>query len=399
LSSWVQAQFLKYWIPGRDLAIDECMIRFTGRSHDIMTIPSKPIPTGYKVWAVAQKGYILSWLWHSKGTGPRGIGKVPCALGCNKTAATVPHLLGLLPKRTTESPYIVWLDNLFSSTKLFRYLRQLGYGATGTARTNSGICAEFVNRKQVDKKKDDIPWGTLYSAPTADNNINQHAWKDNALVLFLSTTHPIPGPDQLIIRNRKRPSKTSTSAKTARKPFGSEPTKNLPIPKFVDDYNHYMGQVDQADQLRASNPGLRRVRRGGWHALWNFIFNVTLVNSFLLSDYKKVRQFRVDLQKALLARGARIPGKYQKPAITARPHPELQCHELRSQLPLRYCSVCTDPPNRKRKRPVLDEISGNSQSKKAQKRKKTTFGCITCDVAICKDGECFKKHYNTTNVS
>ena len=56
----MQAQFLKYWIPGRDLAIDECMIRFTGRSHDIMTIPSKPIPTGYKVWAVAQKGYILS---------------------------------------------------------------------------------------------------------------------------------------------------------------------------------------------------------------------------------------------------------------------------------------------------------------------------------------------------
>jgi len=110
-----------------------------------MTIPSKPIPTGYKVWAVAQKGYILSWLWHSKGTGPLGIGKVPCALGCNKTAATVPYLLGLLHKRPKESPYIVWLDNLFSSTKLFEYLRQLGYGATSTACTNSGICTEFVS--------------------------------------------------------------------------------------------------------------------------------------------------------------------------------------------------------------------------------------------------------------
>jgi len=81
---------------------------------------------------------------------------------------------------------------------------------------------------------------------------------------------------------------TSTSAKTARQPFGSDPEKDLPIPKFVDDYNHFMGYVDQADQLRASNPGLRRIRRGGWHALWNFIFNVTLVNSFLLSDYSKV---------------------------------------------------------------------------------------------------------------
>jgi hypothetical protein len=75
---------------------------------------------------------------------------VPCALSYNKTAATVPYLLGLLLKRPQESLYIVWLDNLFSSTKLFGYLRQIGYGATGTARTNSGICAEFIGRKQTD---------------------------------------------------------------------------------------------------------------------------------------------------------------------------------------------------------------------------------------------------------
>lgn len=251
-----------------------------------MTIPSKPIPTGYKVWAVAQKGFIFSWLWHSKGSGLVGV-KVPKALGRNKTAATVPYLLQLLPKRPKESPYVVWLDNLFSSTKLFGYLRELGFGATGTARTNSGICADFVAKKQVDAKKDDIPWGTLYSKPTISNNVVQSAWKDNALVLFLSTTHET-GPDQLVIRHRKRPATTSTSAKTARQAFGPDSEKDLPIPKFVDDYNHYMGYVDQADQLRASNPGLRRIKHGGWHALWNFIFNVTLVNSFLLSDYKTV---------------------------------------------------------------------------------------------------------------
>jgi hypothetical protein len=71
-----------------------------------MTIPSKPIPTGYKVWAVAQKGFIFSWLWHSKGSGLVGV-KVPKALGRNKTAAIVPYLLQLLPKRPKESPYVV----------------------------------------------------------------------------------------------------------------------------------------------------------------------------------------------------------------------------------------------------------------------------------------------------
>jgi hypothetical protein len=313
---------------------------------------------------------------------------VPQALGQNKTAATVPFLLQLLPSRPLDSPYVVWLDNLFSSTKLFAYLRELGYGATGTARTNSGICADFVARKQIDKKKDSIPWGTLYSAPTIDNNVLQYAWKDNALVLFLSTTHDSKH-EQLVIRHRKRPSKTSSSAKTARIPFGSEPSKDLPIPKFVDDYNDHMGQVDQADQLRATNPGLRRVVRGGWHALWNFIFNVTLVNSFLLSDYTKVRRFRIDLQKALFERCHQI--SEQQRTFEARSNLERQ-HHLKSGLPLRYCSVCEDPPSQKRKRSILGEIPGNSRSTKAQKRRKTTFGCKECGSALCKDGNCFGIH-------
>ncbi len=93
------------------------------------------------------------------------------ALRQNKTAVIVPFLLQLLPPRPLDSPYIVWLDNLFSSTKLFAYLRELDYSATNTARTNSSICADFIARKQIDKKNDNIPWDTLYSALTIDNNV------------------------------------------------------------------------------------------------------------------------------------------------------------------------------------------------------------------------------------
>jgi hypothetical protein len=79
-----------------------------------------------------------------------GIQKILKELGKNKTTATVLHLLKLLPKRPLDLLYIVWLDNLFSSTKLFGYLQDQGYGATGTARTNSGVCADFVAKKQAD---------------------------------------------------------------------------------------------------------------------------------------------------------------------------------------------------------------------------------------------------------
>ncbi|KAJ0119381.1 Kinesin-like protein [Fusarium oxysporum f. sp. albedinis] len=43
-----------FYIPGTSIAVDECMVRFLGRSLETTTIPSKPIPTGFKVWTVAQ---------------------------------------------------------------------------------------------------------------------------------------------------------------------------------------------------------------------------------------------------------------------------------------------------------------------------------------------------------
>ena len=57
------------------------------------------------------------------------------------------------------------------------------------------------------------------------------------------------------------------------------------------------------------------------------IFNVTLVNSFLLSDHKEVRRFRVDLQKALLGRSARIQPK-RLLALGPISDPEIQHREL-----------------------------------------------------------------------
>jgi hypothetical protein len=132
----------------------------------------------------------------------------------------------------------------------------------------------------------------------------QTAWKDNNLVLFLSTIHyPVElAPDivriqqaitkpgnligqELIVQDCRQPRATSTAAKSVQAEFGNAIQKNLAIPCVIDKYNHKMGQVDLADQYRAGNPGLRRIRRGGWHALWRFIYNTVLVNSYLLSSW------------------------------------------------------------------------------------------------------------------
>jgi hypothetical protein len=128
------------------------MERFTGRSFDIVTIPSKLIATGYKVWAVAQLGYILSVIYHRNGKGPVG-SQAPKGSQINPTQSVVVNLLQRLPKPPIGPTfrYCVWLDNLFVSTTLLSYLRKLGYGAAGTARTNSGICKDFVAKKKAEQ--------------------------------------------------------------------------------------------------------------------------------------------------------------------------------------------------------------------------------------------------------
>ena len=41
------------------------MITFTGRIDHTIKIKNKPIAQGFKVWYLAEKGYIWSCLWHS----------------------------------------------------------------------------------------------------------------------------------------------------------------------------------------------------------------------------------------------------------------------------------------------------------------------------------------------
>ncbi|KFA51173.1 hypothetical protein S40293_10265 [Stachybotrys chartarum IBT 40293] len=66
----------------------------------------------------------------------------------NPTQAVVVALVSQLPPDT----YHIFLDNLFLSPDLFRALRILGAGATGTCRTNCGLYRDIVIAKEDDRK-------------------------------------------------------------------------------------------------------------------------------------------------------------------------------------------------------------------------------------------------------
>ena len=97
-----------------------------GCASEIVNIPSKPTPEGFKIWVLANEGYILDQLWHAKGDK-----KGPIDLdtsftedeGFSKTQVVV---LDLLLQEDNDkqclyplNKHIVWLDNLFTSVKLF----------------------------------------------------------------------------------------------------------------------------------------------------------------------------------------------------------------------------------------------------------------------------------------
>ena len=164
-SDHMQAVAAEIFVPGSHLAVDECMIRYTGRSNETTLVKGKPDPLGLKIWAIAQQGFFIRWLWPIKeakygavgielpppksstqGRGGRGggrgrgaakaAGKKPATedkpIALNSTQSVVVALANMLPKAT----YHVFVDNLFSSSDLFCSLRKHDHGATGTAHPN-----------------------------------------------------------------------------------------------------------------------------------------------------------------------------------------------------------------------------------------------------------------------
>jgi hypothetical protein len=65
-SQHIQKVSAELFIPGTNLTVDECMIPFTGRSKETTVVKNKPTPLGFKIWAIAQHGFFMHWLWHLK---------------------------------------------------------------------------------------------------------------------------------------------------------------------------------------------------------------------------------------------------------------------------------------------------------------------------------------------
>ena len=131
-------------------------VRCFGRTNHSYRMPHKPIKQGYKIFALAERGYVFAIAWTSKLWGIMELFKYP---GLSPTASMVLNLITKLPrlptraegseKRGPEVNYSIYMDNFFTSIPLFKELRHIGCGACGTARQK----ASFIPKALAELKE------------------------------------------------------------------------------------------------------------------------------------------------------------------------------------------------------------------------------------------------------
>jgi hypothetical protein len=226
----------------------------------------------------------------------------------------------------------------------------------------------------------------------------------------MSTVH---NGKETVITARRRPAATSSGARQIQKIFGNDVVKKLPILDFIDKYNHYMGGVDIADQLR-SYFTTQRVHCKTWKPLFHFLIDTAVINSYRLSSYYNItgyiyghKKFRKDLRDQLFKHSQR----HRKPPILHKSSSNLifkpiKEHKLEMLGPKQLsCAECCQAGRKSeiahmgRRKPLAD-LSNNTTMKSRDggewKRRKraprTKYGCSVCRIPLCTAARCWDSH-------
>lgn len=137
LNKHLHILFKKYWTTRTYFTVDKTIQRFIGRFKETVNIPIKLEPEKFKIWVLANSGYVLDWMYHVKRDNNRLVDLDEFWIknwDFSKTQAVVFNLLAQ-HDIFNNYQYMVWLDNLFTSAQLLIELLAKRFGAAGMVRT------------------------------------------------------------------------------------------------------------------------------------------------------------------------------------------------------------------------------------------------------------------------
>jgi hypothetical protein len=348
-------------------------------------MPSKPIKQGYKIYGIADHGYLYNFIWSSRQKGLQDIVLQP---DLTKTGCLVKNLALSLPRRHLS----IYIDNYFTSIPLFSVLRACQFSATGTTRPYKELPPELKELKERFSTK--LPWNTLL-AKVVDNTLCL-AWQDNNIVLALSNIHTVHNTDDFREKVRKRPVAISTNTRIVRTVFGEESTKELCIPRFIDDYNHYIGGVDLANQFREAYK-VHRTSQRNWWPLFYWLIDIACINTYRLYQLYTVQQgerplaykeFRIELYQKLLNYSSQAKLYHLRVGLGGKRlfGPEFQyLHYWEKRTTRTSCTWCLYEAR-------CNKVLGKGVVKGQAKR--SEVGCIFCKVPLCKEGQCWARYHS-----
>ena len=123
------------------------MVQYCGRLLYTYKMPKMPISEGYKIFALAEHGYLYSFIWSSH---VKGMQKdIILRPGLTPTGSLVRALANTLPRHGIT----LYLDNYFILVPLFKELRLCQLGAVGTTQPHALFPIELSEIKSKFSKK------------------------------------------------------------------------------------------------------------------------------------------------------------------------------------------------------------------------------------------------------
>jgi hypothetical protein len=334
--------FKETYRPNKNLAIDEAMIKWTGRLSYKQYLPAKPIKRGIKVWmrCDAENAFLTDfniYLGKSESVSENGLGH---------------DVVSTLSRDLVGKNFHLYFDNYFTSVKLLEDLLSDKIYACGTVRVNRrGFPTDLKGRLRLQRGQSKV---------RQRGNLTAFVWQDKKSVAFLSTMCD-PRTEVPVTRRHGRQ------------------ILQLTQPLGANEYNKYMNGVDRHDQLRLKYP-LGRDSKKAWKYIFFFLMNCAVVNAFILFSTTSRRQnsrkrfthvdFRMELVHHLIAGFSGRKRKASENILTVHQAENHAGHES------------THMGNKRRCRIHMNK----------KERKETVYGCKVCKVHLCKDGCHFTYH-------
>ena len=308
-------------IPYKNVCIDESLFLWKGRLAFKQFIPTKRHRFGIKVFVICdcQTGVVLDFIVYA---GSSTEFKLDKNLG--KSGSVVMTLM----KPYLNKGHSLFLDNWYTSPRLFEKLHEFKTGACGTVRKNRLGPVKFSQLT-----KGDFDYNNT-------NILMALKWQDRREVIILSTIHK-----PKMFPTRKNDWKTQ---------------KVIAKPECIIDFNENMGSVDKTDMQISFIECVRKTAK--WYKKFFFhLLDLSTLNAYILFKVKhknaiQFGDFRTELIRQLIERYAEPNHPIGRPIIgdnpirlTARHFPSPVPATATGNTGRRACIVCNHTSRREKK--------------------------------------------------